>query len=141
MLKDLYEFWGEIYQDKSKEEEQQVNNDALSSFLNSSLNVELVFIILKSINFFAEEYKKKMSGSYLGVAVVADADNGASTMLKVTRIDFSKPETIMTQLIAQNKLCQTYNQHEITIINVDAQSKPTNMIAKNEDLAADPDQI
>ncbi len=46
-----------------------------------------------------------MSGSYLGVAVVADADNGASTMLKVTRIDFSKPETIMTQLIAQNKLC------------------------------------
>jgi hypothetical protein len=64
-----------------------------------------VFIILKSINFFAEDYKKKMSGSYLGVAVVADADNGESTMLKVKRIDFSKPETIMTQLIAQNKLC------------------------------------
>lgn len=42
-----------------KEQEQQVNNDALSSFLNSSLNVELVFIILKSINFFAEEDNKK----------------------------------------------------------------------------------
>jgi len=53
IIKDIYEFWGEVYKDKSKEQEEQVNNDALSSFLNSSLNVELVFIILKSITFFA----------------------------------------------------------------------------------------
>ena len=59
MIKDAYEFFGEVYKDKLKEQEQQVNNDALSSFLNSSLNVELVFIILKSINFFAEEDNKK----------------------------------------------------------------------------------
>jgi len=57
LIKDIYEFMGEQYGDASKELEQQVNNDALSSFLNSSLNVELVFIILKSINFFAEEEK------------------------------------------------------------------------------------
>ena len=59
-----------------------------------------MFIILKSINFFAEDYNKKKRGSFPGVAVVADADNGAPTILKVTRIDFEKPETIMSQLIA-----------------------------------------
>jgi hypothetical protein len=83
-----------------KEQEQQVNNDALSSFLNSSLNVELVFIILKSINFFAEEDNKKMRNSYKGIGVVADANDGTQTALQVTRIDFSKPETVMTQLFA-----------------------------------------
>ena len=46
IVKDIYEYWGEIYSDESTEQEQQINNDALSSFLNSSLNVELVFIIL-----------------------------------------------------------------------------------------------
>lgn len=36
------------------EEEQVLENDALSSFLSSSLNVELVYIILLSISTFAK---------------------------------------------------------------------------------------
>ena len=55
---DIYEFWGEIYMSEAKEEEVQINNDALSSFLNSSLNAELIFIILKSINFFSESQQR-----------------------------------------------------------------------------------
>lgn len=58
IIKDIYEFWGEIYMSEAKEEEVQINNDALSSFLNSSLNAELIFIILKSINFFSESQQR-----------------------------------------------------------------------------------
>jgi hypothetical protein len=91
IVKDIYEYWGEIYSDESTEQEQQINNDALSSFLNSSLNVELVFIILKSINFFSEEYVKKLRRSYLGVAVV-ETTKGEKTALTVQRIDFTQTQ-------------------------------------------------
>jgi len=56
MIGHIYEFWGEIYSDndKFKEEEKLVANDALSSFLSSSLNVELVYILLSSITTFSK---------------------------------------------------------------------------------------
>jgi len=38
-------------------EDSQVTDDALSTFLSSSLNVELVYIILKSVTTFAEMNK------------------------------------------------------------------------------------
>lgn len=58
LINNIYEFWGEIYNTTSKDEE-----EPLSSFLNSSLNVELVFIILQSITTFANQVESKMRGS------------------------------------------------------------------------------
>lgn len=59
MITKIYEYWGEIYNPKeeegSSEQEKQVQNDALSSFLSSSLNVELVFILLSSITTFSKK--------------------------------------------------------------------------------------
>jgi hypothetical protein len=57
-IKSVYEFWGEIYTNDKAEE-----NDALSSFINSSLNVELVFIILQSVTTFANQVESKLRGS------------------------------------------------------------------------------
>ena len=58
LINNIYEFWGEIYNTTSKDEE-----EPLSTFLNSSLNVELVFIILESITTFANQVESKMRGS------------------------------------------------------------------------------
>ena len=58
MITKIYEYWGEIYkprEDEGSEQEKQVQNDALSSFLSSSLNVELVFILLSSITTFTKK--------------------------------------------------------------------------------------
>lgn len=57
VLKTIYQFWGEIYdenKDGSNSETERLNNDALSTFLSSSLNVELVYIVLMSITTFAK---------------------------------------------------------------------------------------
>lgn len=59
-IKNVYEYWGLIYGQDSTELDHQVNNDSLSSFLNSSLNVELVFIILESITTFAKKRGNKI---------------------------------------------------------------------------------
>lgn len=61
VLSQIYEFWGEFYKSKDgqTEEEKQIENDALSSFLSSSLNVELVFILLSSITTFSKRSSKK----------------------------------------------------------------------------------
>lgn len=54
LIKQWYEYFGDLYDDeKSDEKNKQLNNDSLSTFLSSSLNVELVFIILKSITNFS----------------------------------------------------------------------------------------
>jgi len=60
VLSQIYEFWGEIYKSKDgqSEEERRIENDALSSFLSSSLNVELVYILLSSITTFSKRSGK-----------------------------------------------------------------------------------
>jgi hypothetical protein len=58
VYKSIWQFWGEIYEPKKgeqTEEEQQIANDSLSTFLTSSLNVELVYIILSAITNFADK--------------------------------------------------------------------------------------
>lgn len=58
IISKIYEYWGEIYkpnENESSEKEKQVQNDALSSFLSSSLNVELVYILLSSITTFSKK--------------------------------------------------------------------------------------
>lgn len=62
VYKYIYQFWGEIYEPKigeQTEEERQIANDVLSTFLTSSLNVELVYIMLTSITEFACQDDKK----------------------------------------------------------------------------------
>ena len=54
-LKKIYEFWGVLYEPSTEgqsEEELRAATDSLNSILASSLNVELVYIILKSITAF-----------------------------------------------------------------------------------------
>ena len=54
-LKKIYEFWGVLYEPKAdgqSEEELRAMTDSLNRILASSLNVELVYIILKSITAF-----------------------------------------------------------------------------------------
>ena len=54
-LKVIYGFWGVIYEPKlegQSEEELRVASESLNRILASSLNVELVYIILKSITAF-----------------------------------------------------------------------------------------
>lgn len=58
VYKQIWQLMGEIYEpkkDEETEEERQIANDSLSTFLTSSLNVELVFIILTSITAFADK--------------------------------------------------------------------------------------
>lgn len=57
MLAMIYQYFGLILGDKEGESEEQklLKNDALSSFLASSLNVELVYILLKSITTFSRK--------------------------------------------------------------------------------------
>ena len=61
-LQKIYQFWGELHDpnDGDTRDDKQVSNDALSTFLSSSLNVELVFIILKSITTFAGDSSNKI---------------------------------------------------------------------------------
>ena len=109
----VYEFWGEIYED-DKSQVDYVNQDALSSFLNSSLNVELVFIILESITKFASKGKNSKV-----------IDREGKNVIAYERIDFSKDkEKIDLQLKSQNKLTNNLTLHSISIVNPDRVEKP-----------------
>ena len=64
VYKQIWQLMGEIYEpkkDEETEEERQIANDSLSTFLTSSLNVELVYIILTSITAFADKDQKQLN--------------------------------------------------------------------------------
>ena len=52
----IYEIFGSIYKDK----DDVIKSQVLSYFLASSLNIELVYIILAGITRFSHEYKVKL---------------------------------------------------------------------------------
>jgi hypothetical protein len=59
IVKQTYEFMGILYDDENrKEKARQLETDTLNAFLNSSLNVELVYVILFSITTFAKNSKE-----------------------------------------------------------------------------------
>lgn len=46
----IYQYFGKVYEpSNTSSEEVEIQTNALSSFLQSSLNVELVYILLESI--------------------------------------------------------------------------------------------
>jgi hypothetical protein len=54
----MWQFFGELYEPKEGEQteaEFQIASDSLSTFLTSSLNVELVYIILTGVTVFADQ--------------------------------------------------------------------------------------
>jgi hypothetical protein len=64
VYKQIWQLMGEIYEpkkDEETEEERKIANDSLSTFLTSSLNVELVYIILTSITAFADKDQKQLN--------------------------------------------------------------------------------
>ena len=95
VLSQIYEFWGEIYQSKDgqTEEERRVENDALSSFLSSSLNVELVYILLSSITTFSKRSGKQVNEDkdFYTEAVFAKNQGKSYMNPKLEPIDFDLP--------------------------------------------------
>jgi hypothetical protein len=83
VLKGIYELWGEIYQEEELSADKELEGDALSSFLSSSLNVELVYIILLSITTFSQS--KKVTDD---IKVVDD--KGRPTRDEIEAIDMSE---------------------------------------------------
>ena len=69
----MYAFFGEIYEpnlgDASGIEELKRQDKALSQILTSSLNVELVYVVLKSITSFSQNdtLSGRLSGNVEGV--------------------------------------------------------------------------
>lgn len=58
----LYQFYGDFYVEEGlSEAEREVQNNALSGFLSSSLNVELVYILLESITTFSKKTSNNQS--------------------------------------------------------------------------------
>lgn len=59
----LYQFYGDFYENVEglTEAEMEVQNNALSGFLSSSLNVELVYILLESITTFSRKTSNNQS--------------------------------------------------------------------------------
>ena len=58
VYKQMWQFFGELYEPKEGEQteaEFQIASDSLSTFLTSSLNVELVYIILTGVTVFADQ--------------------------------------------------------------------------------------
>ena len=58
VYKQIWQFFGELYEPKEGEQteaEFQIASDSLSTFLTSSLNVELVYIILTGVTVFADQ--------------------------------------------------------------------------------------
>ena len=52
----VYQYYGDIYEPKgASQQEIEIQSNALSSFLQSSLNVELVYILLESITTFSKK--------------------------------------------------------------------------------------
>ena len=91
----IYEFWGDIYKSKDgqSEEERQIENDALSSFLSSSLNVELVYILLNSITTFSKRSGKQVNEDkdFYTEAVFSSNSKKSYMNPKLEPIDFNAP--------------------------------------------------
>jgi hypothetical protein len=114
VLSQIYEFWGEIYKsgDGQSEEEKQIENDALSSFLSSSLNVELVYILLNSITTFSKRSGKNLLNddpNFYSEAVFTD---GTQTYMnpKLQPIDFES-KTLAEDFKLQQAVQRTLIMH------------------------------
>lgn len=60
-----YQYYGELYEPKFEtQHELEVQTNVLSSFLQSSLNVELVYILLESITTFSKKSKESDSNAF-----------------------------------------------------------------------------
>lgn len=76
--KKVYEFWGVLYEPSTEghsEEELRAASDALNSILTSSLNVELVYIILKSITAFNRNDSEEGTTNRDSGMIIAQGEN------------------------------------------------------------------
>lgn len=61
-----YQYYGNFYESKdSTQEEMELKTNALSSFLSSSLNVELVYTLLESITTFSKKSSNAEDNAFL----------------------------------------------------------------------------
>lgn len=88
-----YQFYGDFYENEKGQTaaEIEIQTNALSSFLSSSLNVELVYILLESITTFSKKSQNENDKAFL-VQMKNDAAKGNKlTTAVVTPIDMSAP--------------------------------------------------
>lgn len=62
-----YQYYGDFYEQKDAitKEEMEIQTNALSSFLSSSLNVELVYTLLESITTFSKKSNNAEDNAFL----------------------------------------------------------------------------
>ena len=144
MLQSIYQFWGEIYSPANDSlDEQQIANDALSTFLSSSLNVELVYIILKSIIQFSESTAAKDRNN-LKQGNVTSYLTRSKTMREEQEIVWGQSK--ISEDMAIRRECQIERVQvlkNIEITNVDRwnTAKVTDFIQKKKDVGRADDKL
>lgn len=92
-MKKIYEFWGILYEPATEghsEEELRAATDSLNSILASSLNVELVYIILKSITAFnRNEIDEASAGTRDSGLIIVQGNNE-----KIREIDMGQTSQV-----------------------------------------------
>lgn len=133
-----YQYYGTFYESKENitEEEMELKTNALSSFLSSSLNVELVYTLLESITTFSKKSSNAEDNAFL-----IQEKNQASKVNKLQQaniipIDVNTSEERLSQQIKdQLNVMRTLTLNQILIKNVDKwdNAKSKDFVKKKED--------
>lgn len=123
-MESMYGFFGELYEPKLSDahgiEELRRQDKALSQILTSSLNVELVYVVLKSITSFSQNdtLSGRLSGNVEGVVFSEVQERGHEA--PITEIDMNAPgEKFMRQAEAECAKKRTVTLQQIEIKMVD----------------------
>lgn len=122
ILQNLHQFFGKIYEPKLKDSssiaELKAQDQALNSILTSSLNVELVYVVLKSITSFSTTDTLSSGGTPNhtdGLVVTTEAGQDP-----IQPINMSAPKEQFEQQVAaecQKKRTQILQQIEIKMVD------------------------
>jgi hypothetical protein len=116
VIQEIYQFWGDIYEPSGESQEQlQIANDALSTFLTSSLNVELVFIILTSITAFTVQDDESEIANPLNFNFMLTKNTQKTHSIDIKKSDVAF-ESEVSRLATVTRL---YHLKEVEIKNVD----------------------
>ena len=121
ILLHYYQFYGEFYKETSEvsAEQRTVQKEALSGFLSSSLNVELVYTILESVTTFVR--KDDVNELNFTVEQFNRAAKGKQkTRANIVPIDMSADIGHMTEQVQNQKdITRTLHMSQIVIKDVD----------------------
>ena len=117
VAKQIYQFWGEVYEPKPGEEdevEMQIASDSLSTFLSSSLNVELVYIILTSITAFSDKDERQTGAAANSANMMQTGPEAPAHPINLNQSDAA----FMQEVATACSVCRPHILKEIEIHNV-----------------------